>query len=387
VAPRTGTRSLYTTLAATRSVASWVSVLALGFSGVTGCAKHSAPPSTASATPSAAVADEPAADDHVHGAGKKTKFRETAVYLDGKIISVMRRSELPPSVAIRAVKQVDGLDIPRYFRLYDYVTALGVDAKKIQAIQLYGSHNRIATIAGDELVKFQAELVFDYTQQVTGKPRARWWTKELRHRTYIDTIFAMTIYVDKPAPTYAPHDGLRWADGTPVDGIPYDTGDVPKGTRVYVDGKMVGYVKRKLLTDSLLAKGSEKDHARFSFAAFLDALGADANHAKAIDFVSNDDLVARVGAGEWKADGDAYVFSTPPHAHGKVKATIPGDKQASISSVQLFVHTAPPARIADPEALDAQNGSDDDQCVGQNAENCKGGARAQGMNGDSQDDE
>ena len=325
-------------------------------------------------TPEAAAADE-----HVHGAGKQTKFRESAVYVDGKVVAVMRCAELPSSVRPHAAREVDGLDIPRYYHLYDYVTALGVPVAKIKAIQLYGTHGRVATIEGDELVKYKDRLVFDYTQQITGKPRARWQIHGLKHSTYIDNIFATTIYVDKDPPVYTPGHGLAYADGSPVDGIPYASEDPPKGTRVYVDGLLAGYVKRKMLSDEIIAKGSDKVFPKFSFAAFVQSLGIDAQHAKAVDLVSDDALVLRLGAAEWKSDKDSLVFVTPRHAHGKVKASLPGDKSASVSSVQLFVRTSPPARTVDPEAFDSKSGSDADQGNEASGRNDEGSGSAQSV--------
>ncbi len=341
----------------------WVALGALVVAfGAPGCARKPAP-TVAVASPEVVTAGDPAVgeqvDPHQHGEGKRTKFRETAVYVDGKVVSVMRCSELPASVKPTTMPAIDGLDVARYYRLYDYVEALGVDVAKLRSVQLYGSHSRVATIEGDELARYKDLLVFDYTQQVTGKPRARWYFRGLRNKTYIDQIFAVTIYVDKPAPRFNPHDGLTFEDGTQVEGIPYATEDAPKGTRVYVDGQLAGWVKRKLLTDNLISKDSDKLFPRFSFAAFVQSLGVDTKHAKAIDFVANDDLVARVTSKEWAAEKDAYVFTTPRHAHGKVKAIFPGDKTAGISSVQVFVRTSPPPRHVDPEAFDSIDGSDD----------------------------
>ena len=45
-----------------------------------------------------------------------------------------------------------------------------------------------------------------------------------------------------------------WLDGKVVDeSIPYVGDGVPKGTRVYVDGKLEGWVRRKKLPSKLLA--------------------------------------------------------------------------------------------------------------------------------------
>lgn len=300
-----------------------------------------------------------------HGAGRKGgNFKESAVYLDGRAVGILRYSELPSSLKPFALPEIDDLDVPRYFRLTDYLQAIGVDIAKVREMQVYGSHDRISIITGEELRTHREGLVFDFTQQVKGKPRARWaQTHALPHHPMVDVIMNISIYVDKPAPTLA--HGDMWLDGKVVeDPIPYVGDGVPKGTRVYVDGHLEGWVRRKQLPNKLIAPGSEEGHARFSTDAFFAYVGASTRGVKAIDFFEGDDMLSRVDGKTWATSKGDYVFELPQRSHGQVKELFPGDKSSRVTSIQLYVHTTPPARQPDPAALEQQGGSDDTQNAG-----------------------
>ncbi|HEY8088772.1 MAG TPA: hypothetical protein VIF09_13025, partial [Polyangiaceae bacterium] len=202
------------------------------------------PPAAAPATPAAPTAAQatvPPPAQGEHGAGKRgagSNFKDTPVYVDGKAKGILRVSEMPPSLHPFAMPSIDDLDIARYYRLYDYLLAIGVDLDKVREIHIYGSHDRVAVVSADELKKQRDGVIFDFTQQVQGKPRAKWaQTHALRGKPMVDVIMAIAVYVAKKAPTFA--DGEMLIDGKEVDqGIPYVDDGVPKGTRVYVDGHL-----------------------------------------------------------------------------------------------------------------------------------------------------
>jgi hypothetical protein len=359
---------------------------------VAGCSKSHAsspPPPTAPAV--AMTAAVPPAEG-THGGGKNGngRFRDSYVYVDGKPIGVLRYSELPASLKPVAEPEIDDLDNPRYFKLPDYLQASGVDLARVREVQIYGSHGRIAVVQGDEIRTLRDRLVFDFTQQDHGKPRARWTQLHaLPHRPMVDVIMGVAVYCSKTPP--APDGSGQLAlDGKPIDefDIPYVGDEIPKGTRVYVDGKLDGWVRRKQLADKLMAPGSDRVHAKFSLDAFLASLGVSARDAKAIDFLDGDDMVARIDGKRWTLEKSDYVFELPKRSHGKVKELFPGDKAARISSVQLYVHTTPPSREPDPAAFEQQGGgSDDAQDDTGNGGNTDVTGTAQGMNGAPQPSE
>src|SRR6185437_15166023 len=254
-----------------------------------------------------------------HGAGKQKggQFRESTVYVDGKAYGVMRYSELPSSVAPFALPlEQDELGVAWYYRLADYFQAIGIDLARVRELHVYGSHDRVAVITGDELRSIH-NLIFDFTQQIAGKPRAKWaQLRALPHRPMVDVILGISVYVDKTPPTL--ERGELLLDGKPVDGIPYVDDGMPKGTRVYVDGRLEGWVRRKTLPDKLIAPGSARTHAKFSTDAFLAYVGADSHAAKAVEFYDGDTFLARVDGKAWQHVKSQYVFDLGNRSHGQV---------------------------------------------------------------------
>jgi hypothetical protein len=68
-----------------------------------------------------------------------------------------------------------------------------------------------------------------------------------------------------------------------------------------------------------------------------------------------------VDAHAWTQSKSDYVFDLPNRSHGQVHESFPGDKAARITSIKLYVRSTPPARTADPEAFEPQDGSGDTQ--------------------------
>jgi hypothetical protein len=361
--------------AARFAVIRWAT-LALAFGVAASCSKSEPNASAHPAGPPQPAALHPAVPppaDGEHGGGKKGEgqWRDSAVYLDGKARGVLRYAELPPGLEPIALPEIDDLDIPRYYRLCDYFTRIGIDVSKIVEMHVYGSHDRVAVISGEELRSAQSRVIFDFTQQVTGKPRARWTNLHaLPHHPMVDVILGISLYQDKTPPAYK--HGELLVDGQPTDGIPYVEDGVPKGTRVYVDGKLAGWVRRKTLPDKLIAPSSERVHAKFSTDAFLTYVGADSRGAKAIDFYADDALLARVDGRDWaKSKGD-YVFDLPNRSHGQVHESFPGDQAARLSSIKLYIRTTPPARKTDPDAFEQQDGSGEAQAGSGNGDGSGG---------------
>lgn len=334
----------------------------------------------------------PPAAEGQHGDGKKEggQFRDSAVYVDGKAKGVISYAELPSTVAALAEPEFDDTNEVRYYRLADYFEAIGVNLARVREMHVYGSHDRVAIITGDELRSLRDKLIFDFTQQTGGKPRARWsQTHALKHRPMVDVILGISLYVDKTPPAYV--QGELLVDGKVVDGIPYVDDGIPKGTRVYVDGKLEGWVRRKTLPNKLIAPGSSSTHAKFSMDAFIAYVGGDARNAKAVDFYDRDTMLARVDGKDWQHTKGEYVFELTNRSHGQVTEFFPGDKSSKISSVQLYVHTTPPDRHPDPEALEQQEGgSDESQSGGGNGDGSGGNngvtPAARGVNGGSEDE-
>jgi hypothetical protein len=136
--------------------------------------------------------------------------------------------------------------------------------------------------------------------------------------------------------------------------VPYADEEQGSGTRVYIDGALVGTVKRKKLTNDVLAPSptdakadmasSSKLEDRFSLLAYAAKLRPEAKQAKALDLVAGDDVVAHVSA----EGARALTFNVPARSRGQAVVDLPTSETASsrarISAVQIYVRVAPPTR-------------------------------------------
>ena len=216
-------------------------LIASGAAAWAGCSKQHAVPATIAAAPAASQAKT---EDRGKGEGK---IKDVTVFVDGKPIAITRYSELPPGMKwYQRESPMGGLTTKRFLRVYDYVAALGLDPAKIKTIHFHGSHDRIAAIDSDELVKNKEALLFDFTGEVYGKPRMKWSTLGLREPTNIDLFTMIAIYIDKAPPVHSEETGDWLMDGQPMDRLPFVNELLPKGTRFYVDGKLVGAMARVL---------------------------------------------------------------------------------------------------------------------------------------------
>jgi hypothetical protein len=159
---------------------------------------------------------------------------------------------------------------------------------------------------------------------------------------------------------------------------------------VYLDGKMVGFVKRRQLTDKLLLNesGSDDKEHKFSLAKFMASVGVDGNGVKAVELVAGDEVIGRADGAEWsKLQGSTY-FVSPEHSHGKVKVHVPASMQAKdggeakerdalVSAVHVYKTTAPASR-------DLVSISEDTDLSVQLASNAAVGGGGRGGGGDGE---
>lgn len=327
----------------------------------TGCAKRSQP--VAKAAPVApASAVEPAAEQA--DTEKRPRLGDAAVYVDGQSRGVLRRLELPLTLKAHVETLPGGFLVTRYY-FAEYAKAIGIDPAKIRGLHLYGG-SRVSLVDQAEFQRIGGEIAFSFSQDDRGKPRARWPSKKLKVNTLIDMLSAVAFYVDKEPPHLLVEEGtLAMPDGSPVEGkVPYAPNEQGNGTRVYMDGALVGTVKRKKLTADLIAPnpvGKELEPACFSLVQYASKLGIDAKGAKAVDIISGDDLIARLDSSSAKK----VTFRVPSRNRGQANVDMPAAEPegkarvARVSAVQFFVKSAPPARkvIAIDDASEAAPGA------------------------------
>lgn len=323
-------------------------IVVVGLALSAGCAQKRSQPVARTATPpvaSAPASPAPPAASAAPEREKRPRLGEAAVYIDGKSVGVLRKQELPAKLTGKLVPIGEGYETLRY-GFMDYAAALGIDTKKLRAAHLYGG-SRIALVDRAELTRLGADIQLSFTQGDRGKPRVHFPPKKLNINTTIDMLSGIAFYVDKEPPTLKDNE-LVMPDGSPVSGkVPYAPEEQGNGTRVYVDGALVGTVKRKKLTNDLAVPGDE-NHAgatKFSLVAYANKLGIDAKRAKAIDLVAGDDVVAHLAADSAKG----VTFSVPSRNRGQALVDVPssgpsGSQPARISAIQIFVKTTPPVR-------------------------------------------
>jgi hypothetical protein len=341
-----------------------------------GATPDSGAPSSSASVPSDAGAGPPSdagdeAGEKQHGI-RKFKGVDVPVYLDGAQIAVLRYGELP---AIKPVADPeDDTKQPLYFRMYEYTRAVGIPPERVKSIHIRDAKNKVASIEGPELVARKTGLLFGFMSGATGVARTHWSTEGLKNERRIEEMTSVSYFVDKPAPRLVPGKWCHAKDDAPdvcTGDIPYVTAEAAKGTRVYVDGRMKGYVKRRALTDATVVGRTPEGEYRYNIAKFAGGVTADADRAAFVELVSGDWVVSRMDAETYRARQGDLVFTLPKHAHGKAMLALPRaiqgdpakgkDEALTVTAVLFYKATAPtqrkvtPLADVDPSVLDAQS--------------------------------
>ncbi len=344
-----------------------------------GCSPERADPaptavaaSSASATSSASAAvsatAEPARGGRGDGSGggqRGKRFGDAAVYADGKPLGVLRFFELPPGLVVRPQKLQDGREVPRY-RIAEYLESVGIDLTKVKEVHLQGGRSRASIVPGSELRKFKNELLFSFTRGDGGKARVEWPDAQVDVNTTIDTIVSMSVYLELQPPRFDSKARVFLDEkGQRFEGVPYTKPEESlRGTRVYADGKLTGSVKRKRLTDSVLAKSYTPQKPRFSLDAYLASTGVDPSRITTLAVVRGDGLVARLDAAEWKKAREKAEFSLAPGSEGRILVHLPkadGSETTLPASALLTYVNAAPKRILDAKVAEEVPGSEENQ--------------------------
>ena len=331
---------------------------------VVGCAQKRSQPVARSAAPTVtAPPAAPSADETQADNAKRPRLGEASVYVDGKTVGVLRILELPSSVKARHIKvgRQGEYEVTQW-SFKEYAKSVGIDPAKVKGVHFYGG-SRIAVVEGAEFQRIGDKLTFSFSQGDRGKPRVHWPSEPFKASTTIDMVSAVTFYVDKTPPRLDENYDLVMPDGSKVAGkVPYADNEQGNGTRVYRDGALVGFVKRKKLTNDIaLTAPDAEGPTKFSLGDYAGKLGADAKNVKAIDLVAGDDVIAHVEPGSAKT----VAFHVPARNQGQILVDVPvgqtEKRAARVSAVQIFVKTTPPARTITslddaPAAAPAGNG-------------------------------
>lgn len=300
---------------------------------VGGCAQKRTQPVAQSAPPAAPAPAEPPEVRE-----KQPRFGDSAVYIDGKPVGVVRLGELPAGLKGKTYDLGSGYTQTHY-GFVDYVRALGVDRTRIKAMHLYGGR-RAVVVDKKELARIGDEITFTFNRGSRGgKPRVHWPHRKIHVNTTIDMLSSVAVYVDKEPPILDKDGELVMPDGSPIEGkVPYAPEEQGNGTRVYVDGDLVGTVKRKKLTDDIMT-GDD----RFSLLGYAARLRPAAKDAKTVDLLAGDDVVGQLSPEAAKT----LAFNVPQHNRGQAVVDLNGTR-ARVSAVQIYVNQKPPARPVVP---------------------------------------
>ena len=324
------------------------------------CACHRAKAQPAPAPAQVSVSPKSSAESPpgtAHGT-RKLKGIDIPVYVDGMQVAVLRHGDTP------AMPNLGEPDAPA-FRLYDYLKAVGVTPEQVKGVHLVSGFNTVGQLLGSELLGGKDRFVIRFASGETGVPEARWDTVGLKDTYMVHEIWKLSIFVKKDIPKVDKERQCYVAgDGTCGHDVPYASGGPAKGTRIYLDGRMVGFVKRRLVGNELVVGNTSSGEVEYSLAGFARTVGIDPESVRGVELVAGDDVVARASAADWSKHRENLAFTLPAHQHGKVRVRVPielqskdspaTEKEALVSSVKLYRATALSERplVAISEATD-----------------------------------
>lgn len=271
--------------------------------------------------------------------------RTSTVYVDGAPKAVLEYLELPSTLATRWRTLKSG-KVVRRFRLDELIAALGVDVAAVQQVHLYGGRDRLSILDGEELRRMREDILFSFTQSDRGKPRMHYPDEDLRVNTRIDMLDDIAIYVARKPPR---HEGkyakLTFDDGVAIEGIPYARGDRPGGTRIYVDGSLRTFVKRRSLPDPVAAPNDSPDEpSRYLLRSYIETLGVAWPSVRTIEILGSNEVLARLDA-DTLAKMPDVGFSLRKRSRGLLTLDLPAATEP-VQAIAIYAQTTPPDRVA-----------------------------------------
>jgi hypothetical protein len=328
----------------------WIAALC-----VASCDREPSPPPTPVAPPAAvasvapaAASGDPASDDEP----KKRRFPEATVYVDGRIVASVKYLELPQKLPVRWKALDTGDRVVRRYRLAEYLEALGVDLAAVRQVHIHGGRGRVSIVDGAELARVREKLLFSFTQSERGKPRMHYPNDGMAVNTHVDMISNIAVYVQKPPPAY---DGkkhvLSFEDGRPIEGVPYAEREREGGTRIYLDGALMGAIKRKSLPDSVVVPGSaEAGLTRYHLLKVLERAKIDPTAVRAVELVSDDTVAATLDQKAFAERAPGMLFTLPKRNRGRIQlAELPEDL-SKLDAVLVYASAPLPDRAAQAKA-------------------------------------
>ena len=286
-----------------------------------------------------------------------SRWKDAGVYVDGKPMGFLTWGELPigckPSWLrdkVSADKRA-GTDDPgwkwarkRYYKVTDYLKAIGVDPRKVKELHLYGPKpTQTLIVTGKDLLSPAAnEFWFWFGANTSGKPLPHAPENFGNGRTS-DKISAMMVYLDKKPPKLVDNEGL-FLDGVEQTGVPYYGEPIRGGVRIYLDDKLATIIKRQELDPKQTTKGADGE-PRWRLVDFLTSHGVDSKRVVEMWAINGDKRSAKFSAAELAA----MTFEAGSQSKGGV---LLGDKEALANAIALHTRKLAPADMPLPEQND-----------------------------------
>jgi hypothetical protein len=275
------------------------------------------------------------------GGERRKRFGQSPVYVDGVPIAVVAYGELPAWLPTRWFALNDGRKVIR-FVFADYLSALGIPLRRVQAVHLYGGRGRVGIIPGAELRRVKDQLLFSFTKGDDGKMRMH-WTGDVQVSDSIDKVQAVAVYVERKPPRW---DRGQWGlvddKGVEYRGIPYAEAPLKGGVRVYLDGRIAHVLKR----NRTFARKIEPARMiggvpHFQMFTYLDEIGIDAKKVAAVELMAENRVALRLDGPSLAAERSSLELSAPPQSSGRVLVHLgPAANRRSLEVTAINLYTA-----------------------------------------------
>jgi hypothetical protein len=280
------------------------------------------------------------------------KWKDVGVYVDGKPAGFLTWGELPIALPVTwiedemSAEKEPGTDQPatrkvkqRWYRFDQYLTAIGVDLRKVKALHVYGPKftNSNVSSAKDLLSPAAKDFKFRFGSNVGGKPIPH-VPGSFGNGKSADKIAGVMVYVHKKPPTLTDRGFVL--DGVEQIGIPYFGDPVRGGVRVYMDDKLVAILKRQDL-DGKRATKTADGTLYWKLVDELALQGVDTSRVKEV-WAIRDDLRKEHWTG---ADLATMTFAANAQAKGGVLLT---DQHVRANVIALHTKPLKPEQIPAP---------------------------------------
>jgi hypothetical protein len=266
------------------------------------------------------------------------KWKDVGVYIDGKPAGFLNWGELPISLPVTWVEdevsaeKEPGTNQPatrkvrqRFYRFDQYLTAIGVDLRRVKALHVYGPKftNSNVSSAKHLLSPAAKEFWFRFGGNVSGKPIPR-VPEAFGNGKSADKIAGVMVYINKKPPTLTDRGFVL--DGVEQPGVPYFGDPVRGGVRVYKDDKLCAILKRQDLDGTRATKAADGT-LHWKLVDELKSLGCDTASVKQVwairdelrhESFTGDELASMVFAANAQAKGGMLL--TEKHVRANVIA-------------------------------------------------------------------